>query len=113
MVAGSTVSHQFNRTGTFKVTVVVTDALGRVATSTPLDVTVKPPPATSGNSTWSNMAGLSVLYPLLLIGLVSLAIAYLAVRKYRRRDTNQGNDASSKTEESTPAKDRDVQPKEI
>ncbi len=110
--ANSTVSHQFSKTGTFRVTVLVTDALGRVATSTPLSVTVKTSPTPSGNSVWSNMAGSSVLYPLLLVVFASAAIVYLAVRKHRRKDSNQENGASSRTEESTPVEDRDIKPKE-
>ncbi|MDG6913246.1 MAG: hypothetical protein JRN35_09240, partial [Nitrososphaerota archaeon] len=84
-------------TGVFKVTVVVTDALGRVSASSPLTVTVKGATSSSGSAIWSGVINPFFLYPLLLaIALAAVAVAYLASRKRQRK--NNGHDDNTKTD---------------
>jgi PKD repeat protein len=98
-VAGdSAITHQFSRSGTFEVVVLVTDALGRVASSSPLKVTVTATVHTTSGRVWTTLTGSAFLYPLLLVvALATASVAYLAVRKYRRRNKNQGNAANDET----------------
>ena len=99
-VAGdSGITHQFSRSGTFEVTVLATDALGRVASSSPLKVTVTATTHTASGTVWTTLARSSFLYPILLaVALAAAAVAYFAVRKYHRGNKNQGNAANDKTE---------------
>lgn len=98
-VAGSnSTSHAFSKNGTFEVTVLVIDALGRVASSTPLKVTVTAGTHATGGPVWTTLASSSIFYPLLLaVGVVLTAVAYVAVRKYLRKNKDEGNDLNEES----------------
>lgn len=99
VASDSAITHQFSRSGTFEVTVLVTDALGRVASSSPLKVTVTATTHATSGTVWTTLTSSSLLYPLLFaVALGTAAVGYLAVRKYRRKKTkSQENDANDET----------------
>ena len=98
MAGDSAITHQFSKSGAFEVTVLVTDALGRVASSSPLKVTVTATTHTTSGTVWTTLNRSSLLYPLFLaVVLAAAAVAYLARRKYHRRNKSQGNAANDET----------------
>lgn len=93
VVGGNATTHAFAKSGTFEIVVLVTDAVGQVASSMPLKVVVTAAVHTTEGTGWASLTRPSLLIPLLIaVAAVAAIVVYAAVRKHRRKNTDQGND---------------------